>query len=329
MPDAPVAPAVNPTATAENITKAIQDGAAGKLPVKADPKAVADPKAPAAPPDQNAGKKKYVVNGKDVYLTPEQADAYVQKGIAFEPKVSELARVNQETAKFLELLKTSPEKILFNPKVGHTPEAILDRILSSDSVSDAIKEKLGRWYYENVFQRSKLTDEQRKALDNERELAKLKQKDLDAADEAVRQENAARVAKVLAQVKAQIAEAMKDAGLPNGDSALAVQVARRVADVMRVANKAGKAMTPKEAIERVRKEFREIQKGYYDVLDPEKLVEELGPENAEKIRKHLLKLVKPAEELKGPKAPSVKKGERQIISPDEMADYLENLKKNG
>src|SRR5579864_2513887 len=61
--------------------------------------------------DPNAGKEKYIVDGKERYLTPEEARAYVQKGLAFEPRMDQLGRLQQETAAFLDTLSKTPVKL--------------------------------------------------------------------------------------------------------------------------------------------------------------------------------------------------------------------------
>lgn len=322
MPETSVAPAVDPKATAANIAKGVIDKANGKVPAAPAKDAKETP-----PADPNAGKEKYVVNGKEVFLTPEQARAYVQKGIAFEPKVSELARLQQETAAFLDVLKKNPEQVLFNPRIGLTPKDVLSRVLTSDAVSDETKEIVGKWYYENVVKRAKLTPEQQEALDNKAKLAKLEENQRLSQKQAEEKENQGRIERALAQVKAQIAEAMKESGLPSGDSPLAIQVAKRVADIMRLSYINKKPVTPKEAIEKVRGEFRELQKSWYDALDPEKLVEELGKDNAEKVRKYFLKLVKQENKVEDDGKRPAKSGERKIITPDEFRERLEKLKR--
>lgn len=318
MPEAPAAPVVDTKATASNIAKGVIDKATGK------PSPV-----PVVPPvaDPNAGKEKYLVNGKEYFLTPEQARAYAQKGIAFEPRVSELARLQQETAQFLEVLKTDPSKILYNPKIGLNPATVLQKVLTSDAVSDETKEIVGKWYYENVVKRAKLTPEQQEALDNKTKLSRLEEQQKRSLQDAESRENQGRIERALAQVKAQIAEAMKESGLPNGDSPLAVQMARRVADVMRLSYINKKPVTPKEAIDKVKAEYREVQKSYYDALDPEKLVEELGKDNAEKVRKYFLKLVKSENEVKDSGPKPKRSDERKIITPDEFREHLAALKR--
>src|ERR1700679_2671581 len=88
--------ASNTASTAANIAKGITDKSTGKSPEAKLPVKDAA-KTPENVPvvDPNAGKEKYVVDGKEVYLSPEQAKAYVQKGLAFEPKMDHLGRLQQ------------------------------------------------------------------------------------------------------------------------------------------------------------------------------------------------------------------------------------------
>jgi len=119
-------PTATPAATtANNIAKGIDDRVAGRsqnqAPVKdtrgtppANSDTAADKTTPAAPVDPNAGKDKYIVDGREVWLTPAQSKAYVQKGLAFEPKMDEFARLRQETVQFQRALLQDPGKILAN-----------------------------------------------------------------------------------------------------------------------------------------------------------------------------------------------------------------------
>jgi len=78
---------------------------------------------------------------------------------------------------------------------------------------------------------------------------------------------------------------------------------------------------------RVKQEVMEYQKAYYDVLDEDKLVEQIGKENAEKVRKHFLKAVKTAEKPVKDFRPAAKRDDRKTMSPDEFHEYLADLKK--
>jgi hypothetical protein len=278
--------------------------------------------------DPNAGKEKYVVDGKEVYLSPEQAKAYVQKGLAFEPKISQLGRLQQETAAFLDTLANDPGKVIYNEKFGK-PHEVLGKILNSTKISDEIKDTLGQWYYNNVVVPGNMSPEQREQAEWKRKAEAhdqmLKQQEV----ERTTQENNSRIQQALNTIKAQINEAMTEAGVPL-DSKIAPQLARRVAQIMQLGFSVNKPITPKEAMAKVKQELHEYQKAYYDVLDEDKLVEQIGKENAEKVRKYYLKQVKAADkETKKDSRPAAKRDERKTMTPDEFRDYLDALKKKG
>lgn len=317
--------------TANNIVQGVQDKAAGKSPNGGDSKAAsAQPEVA----DPNAGKEKYVVNGQDVWLTPSERTAWIQKGIAFEPRVTQLSKLQNETNAFMEMLKTDPEKILFNPKIGHTPQAILDRIFKSGQIDDATKEMVGKWYYDNVVQVAKMDPMERKAMEAEKKLSEYEKKEQLARDNAIKMENQRRADMAGQQLLGFVREAMKESGLPDIDSPLGSMTAKRVLEVSRAASKAGKPITPKEAIEHVRREYKTMHTMFLDHLDEDKIVEEIGAANAEKVKKYFLKLVKEAEKQKPEHKPATTQkhvnGERKgVISPDDFRDYLDELKKKG
>lgn len=277
--------------------------------------------------DPNAGKEKYVVDGQERYLTPEEARAYVQKGLAFEPKISQLGRLQHETAAFLQTLQDDPAKVIYNEKFGK-PAEVLKKILASTKVSDEIKDALGQWYYNNVVVPAGMTPEQREAAEWKTKAEEYENYKAQQETDRIEAENNAKVEQALQTIKAQINEAMTEAGVPL-DSKIAPQLAKRVAQIMQLGYVNGKVVTPKEAMARAKNEFFEYQKAYYDVLDEDKLVEQLGKENAEKVRKYYLKTVKESEKDK-PKRdfkPSAKRDERKTMTPDEFRAYLDDLKK--
>lgn len=321
----PAAPAVDPKSTAANIVKGVQDKANGSAPA-------VDPKAPApVVVDPNAGKEKYVVDGKEIWLSPEVARAYVQKGIAFEPKVSQLGLLQRETAEFLNKLKTDPLAILMDQRIGHSPEKVLEKIFSSNQISDAMKEMTGKWYWDNVAKLERMTPEQRRAYELEKENKEFKDRDASARDQAIKLENQRRAEARLNQVKAVVAEAMKESGLPSNDTPLGAFMAYRVTQYLDNARRQQVSITPKDAIERVKGELKLVQSSYYDNLDDETFIKEIGEKNAERVKKHFLKLVKEAEKkIPENKSPSTfKKGERKTMSSDEFREYLDGIKRNG
>ena len=276
--------------------------------------------------DPNAGKEKYIVDGKERYLTPEEAKAYVQKGLAFEPKMDQLGRLQQETAAFLDTLSKDPGKVIYNEKFGK-PHEVLSKILNSTKISDEIKDTLGQWYYNNVVAPAKMSPQEREAAEWKRKAEAYEEMQKQQETQRLNAENEQKVQAALATIKAQISEAMQEAGVPL-NSKLAPQMAKRVAQVMQLGYVTGKVVTPKEAMAKVKAEMMEYQKSYYDILDEDKLVEQLGKENAEKVRKYYLKAVKDSEKDKKKDLKGVpKRDERKTMTPDEFRDYLDGLKK--
>lgn len=325
---------VDAKTTATNITDAIQNRANGKAP-EAQPKEGTDTKGAenAAPPvDPNAGKKKYVVNSREIWLTPEQADAYVQKGIAFEPQVDQLRRLERETAEFVNDLARDPGKILSAlAKQRNIPMQNLIQGILKGNGSPEIQEIVGKWYYEEAVEPSRMTPEQLKAREDARWRQEREIRDAAARDQAQKQENQRRVEMAMNQIKAEISEAMKDSGLVNIDSPLGAKMSTEVAQVMRLSRKNGQPLTPKQAIDYVKKANKELLVSYYDSLDEDNFVKEIGEKNAEKVKKYFLKKVQEGDKKipAMPKGkPAVRRGERDTINTDDFHDYLDELKKS-
>lgn len=341
--ETPVAPAVDPKQTAANIAKGVQAKAAGKSAapqtqagqdaVAKDDKAQADkPAAEAAVADPNAGKEKYVVEGREIWLTPQQARAYVQKGIAFEPRVSELARLQQEVNQFQRALLDSPGLILANmaKRAGVPIETIVQKVLAGNA-NEGTKKAVGEWYYENEVKLAQMDPKDRELLEKDNRIKELEMTEKQKADEAIKAENVAKVQRAMAEVKAQIKDTLGELGITNMDTAAGVRISKEIADVMRLSYLQKEPCTAKQAAEKVKTRIIEYQKQFFDSLDPEKLVETLGKENAEKVRKHFLKLVKNQEEEreKKPATPKARRNERETIGMDDFHDYLNELKQKG
>lgn len=345
---APSQTAADPKQAAANIAKGVQDKAGGRSTAQtaagtaaidrdnraqAD-KAAASAAAAAVPADPNAGKKKYVVNGQERWLTPEQADAYVQKGLAFEPKVSELDRMKREFEQLEQTMLTDPGRILSNlaARAKVPVKDIVERVLNG-TASDEVKEATGKWYWENVAKRARMDPKDLQLLEQEETIQKMKAAEEAKREAAIAAENKAKVAQAMAQVSAQIQETLKELGIKNTDSPAAVRITREIADVMRLGYLSQKPVTAKQAAEKVKARIMEYQREFYDTLDMDQLVGQLGKENAEKVRKYFLKVVQ--EQEKGTRqetqrpAAIPKRNQRQTIGLDEFHEYLDEVKRTG
>ncbi len=327
----------------DRIVKGITDRANGKAPTPSEtPPINGDQKAPVNPSatqgaDPNAGKDKYVVDGKEFWLTPEQSKAYIQKGIAFEPRMDELARIKQETIQLQRAILNDPLTVIKNiSKTQNIPiKTLYEKILDGDWPDD-VKELIGQKYYGNVVEPLKLTPEQLKAREDAKFRAEVEKQQKTDAEMAIKRENYQKFQSALGNTKAAIAEAMKDSGLPNNDTPLGTEMARMVADVMRVAYFQRQTVTPKQAIEFVKSRIKAVQTAYYDHLDGEDLVKEVGEKNAAKIQAHYLKKAQDAGNPtpnvpSGRQKPSVNNnGERKgSWNMDDFHDYLTKRKQEG
>lgn len=329
----------DPKSTANNIAKGISDRARGRSGndtqgSQENGSDTKDQKSNATPPaDPNAGKEKYVVEGRDIWLTPEQARAYVQKGISFEPRMDQLARLAQEQQQLMRGLITNPGAVLANvAKQNNVPMKDLVQRVLKGNVSDDIKEAVGRWYYEEAVEPLRLSPEELKAREDAKWRQEREEADKTSQQNAIRRENYQKFQQAMTHLKANIAEAMKDSGLPNNDTPLGGEMARLVAEQMRVAWFRREAITPKQAIEHVKRRIKEVQNSFYDSLEPAALVEALGEKNAEKVKNYFLKLVqdngnRPPVVPNG--KPSARNGQRKTLSMDEFHDYLDKRKKEG
>lgn len=345
MPDpiAPTAPTAAPATqsqpkqTANNIAKAIHDKVTPKAPAAPPTPPQAKPNEQAntqTPPDPNAGKQKYVVDGKEMWLTPDQAHAYVQKGLAFDRTTDQLGRLQQEQAALVQALIKNPGQVLSNLAKQHNIpiKNIVDSVLSSDA-SEEMKDAVGEWYYHNRVAIEKLTPEQRKAMENEKKLSEFERQEKERAEAAIRQENRQRVENATGQLKGFIAEAMKESGLPDNNTPIGAEMARMVADTIRVATARRQAITPKQAIEFVKQRVKAVNTQYFETLEDDALATALGDTIVGKIQKYLLKKAQAngaqIPQQNRPARPAVRHGERKVITPDEMHDYLADIKKTG
>lgn len=323
------APGSDPKGAATNISKGIQDKANGKAPAKGPEQ---PPAAASGQPDPNAGKKKFIVEGKEHWLTPEQVEAYASKGIGYEPKVAEIARVRQEMNQLHRALLQNPGAVLMNvAKQNNVPISQVVQNVLSGTASDEVKEATGRWYYENVAKRHSMDPKDLQILEQDEKIRAFEDEKKRGTQQAIMQENMQRVTTAINSIKGQIGETLSELGINNVDSAMGARLVKEIADVMRVSYFSGKPCTAKQAAEKVRQRVLDFQSQFYDELDGASLIERLGQKNVEKIRAHLLKTVQEAESGTRQNAdrPFKQKtrSERETITPDQMHDYLDEIKR--
>lgn len=321
---------IDPKQTAANIVKGVTAKATGISPKGPEAPADGDEKGAIAA-DPNAGKRKFSVEGREVWLTPDQADAYVQKGIAFEPRISELARIKQEVIQFEQAMLNNPGGVLSAlAKRANIPvQSMVEKVLQG-TASDEVKEATGRWYWENVAKRHQMDPKDLQILEQEEKIKAYEESKKSETESAIARENQQKVARALGEVSAQISETLKELGIKNVDSQAGIRITRTIADVMRISYQNKQPLTAKQACEKVKAVILDQQREFYDDLDDDQLVEYLGKANAEKVRKHFLKKMKDQESGTKQEAQHQekfkKRDERKTINLDEFHDRLAELK---
>lgn len=322
--------------TANNIVKGITERSNGKAPA-APPAPINEGQKPPVNPtanDANAGKEKYVVEGREVWLTPDERTKWIQKGMAFEPRMDQLARLQHEQVQLQRALLNDPGKVLANLAVqAKVPmQDLVQRVLKGNA-SEEVKEAVGKWYYDEAVEPLKLSPEEKKAREDAKWRQEREGQDKLAQEASIRQENQRKFQSAMGDIKAKISEAMKDSGLPDNNTALGAEMARLVADVMRVAYFKRENITPKQAIEYVKKHrIQSVQNSYYAHLKGKALADALGEQVVNEVKTYLLDMAKgngnpiPVVPI-GKQRHAARHGDRETINLDQFHEALEQYKK--
>ena len=224
-----------------------------------------------------AGTKMYkiVVDGQEEEVSEADLVKMAQMGKSGQKRMQEAAQIRKEAIQLVKMLKEDPESVLADP-------AILG---SSDKVLELAQKILAK----------KIEDEQKspeilRAEKAERELEMLRKQQKEAQEAKDRTEYEAFVKEQEAQLEEQITEAISNSGLPKSPFVL-----KRIADVMISAAENDKDITPKQAMNIVKREMHKDLKEYFDLSPDDALEELLGDNNIKRLRKRQLAKVKAAQ----------------------------------
>lgn len=225
------------------------------------------------------------VDGEEVELTRDEMIRYAQLGKAGQKRMAEAAQIKKEAMELVMLLKQDPEAVLSDPAIlGSREEVvkfaqkILAKQLEEESKSPEVREK------ERL----------------ERELEELRRQMREQEEQRQREEYERLVAQEEARLDKEVTEAIESSGLPKSPFVL-----KRMVDVLITAAENGKDISPKQAINIVRKEMMRDLKEFFGGT-PEDLIEELiGSDRIKAIRKKQLAKIK-SENVVPPSPNSVK-----------------------
>lgn len=252
---------------------------------------------------------KLKIDGKEEEFDATDEEAVkreVQKGRASQRRFEQAARVQKQAEAFIENLVRDPFSVLEHPQLANRIPDLRDRV--------------EKWLYGKV-QHDSMTPEQKQAMAEKRELeqyrtqretekAARERQRLDGLKEQKRQE-----------LTQQFTEAMDTGGLPVTDWTV-----QRMANYMKQARAKGMShIKPTDVVDLVRNDWLAAQRQMFGRLEGTKLIEILGKDTADKIRRADLAA------LEGSRAPQQNRAsapasqrapaeERRFASAEEMRD---------
>lgn len=213
----------------------------------------------------------------------EATKAWVQKGMDAQQKWQEAAAIRNQSYKFMEALKANPREILENPALGIDLVKVAEEVLY-----DKLEEE-------------NMTPAERKLRDENRALkAAEKKRELEAQQAQIASQKEAQQ-----RTHALIEETVEAAGLPvTGENI------DRVYDYMKQAAEAGLSnVSPKDVIDHVKTDFISDRQNYVRNMPVDQLMEFLGKDVVDGLRKHNLEVLKAKPKAKPTPVKSSKKKE--------------------
>lgn len=235
----------------------------------------------------------------------------VQKGLGSDKKFQEAAierkkaqaQIHQAQS-LLRTLKEKPEDILRHPDLGIDLKDLAERILIEEYESERNPEKKRLRELERIEERRRQRDE-----------ALAREQQRQQQEEAHRQ--------AVEKLKEHVSEALKEANLPEND-----WTERRTLHHIKNARSQGFQLTAREVMEYVAKDWAEAKREWLRSIPKEKLIDELGEDVADDIRRANLERRKPKKQIQGErqkeKTRTAKKPKTQqyIRSAEEIEERL-------
>lgn len=248
-------------------------------------------------------KYKLKVDGEelDAELTDEEVARELQLAKKARKEIQSASEIKKEAALLLELLKTDPKRVLSDPSIGMDVVKFAQDILSQE-IEEQKKDPA-------VREKEKL----------ERELEEMRKQMKEEKEAREKEEYDRMVKQAEADLEEKVQEALDTSGLPKSPYIL-----KKMADVMVSALSVhGKEISPKQAMNIVKKEMMKDIKELFDASPDDVLEELIGNNNIKRISKTRLAKVKKSV----PTADSIKPvAEKQVEekAPDKISikDWL-------
>lgn len=209
------------------------------------------------------------VNGRTTSLTREELIAKAQLGMSADERFAMAAQKSKEVEGILSQFKDKKTlmKALSDPRLGH--------------MKDDLREVVEQWYTEEFIEPEKMTPEQRRLKEIEKELRSYKEKETTAQKESEAKQMAEMTAKETEHFQASIIGALEKSGLPRTKS-----VVRKMAFYMHQNLEKGWDAPMELIIEQVKRDRQDDIADIINSSDMDTLESYFGPELFKKLRKH-------------------------------------------
>jgi hypothetical protein len=297
------APISTPTSTPESTPS---EAAAVTEPTQAAPASGSSDKAEAPKPS----KRQIKANGKIVEIDPADEEKYLSLGIASDEKFQSAAAERKQAEQLFIRMKSDPWGVM--AELGINPREMseeyllkqleLEMMTPEQKEAHEIKQKLKG--YEDKEAEAKKAAEEREAAEKE---------------EKEKSEMDALTAKYQEEYTSQFLEAIEKTSLPKNYTTM-----RRTAEVLMQHRMTGKDISVAQALKIVEQDATSSLKEILGALDGDTLINYLGKETADKIRKYELSKLKNPEPQQHRVKETAQKAETSPKTPEE---WLRQIRK--
>lgn len=212
------------------------------------------------------------VDGKSLWFSKEEITKMAQKGLGADKRFQEAHKMKSAAEQFLNLLKTRPEVIFKNPKLG-----IDFKKMAQDILKEEIDLELMTPEQRKLHEATKKLEE----LENEKKTATEKQKS-DQMKAAVKMHNE--------NYERDITETLKTSGLPKTR-----ETVQKIAYYLSEGLKQDVVLKAADVIHLVKKDYDSAVKNLFQAVSGDELIAFLGDDNVKKVNEALMRKIRNGE----------------------------------
>jgi len=215
---------------------------------------------------------KIKVDGEELELSREEMIRYAQQGRAGQKRMAEAAQIKKEAIDLIDMLRSDPESILSDPAILGSKDEVI---------------KFAQKILANQMEEEMKSPEMREKEQLQKEVEALRKQMKDEAESKSKAEYERLVAQEEEKLQNEINDAIDSSGLPASPFVL-----KRISDVLIMAAENNKQISPKQAMNIVKKEMQKDIQEYLKLSPDEALEELMGGDRIKSLRKKQLSKAK-------------------------------------